>query len=49
MFFQITWTQPIEPLEIKNQQLKPKSGMDVRIQSGVCGTKKAGIDNATSC
>lgn len=49
MFFQITWTQSIEQLEVKIQKLKLKSVADKGNKSGVCGTKKAEVDSTTSC
>lgn len=39
----------MEQLEVKIQKLKPKSVVGKGKKSGVCGTKKAEIENTTSC
>lgn len=43
MFFQITWDQSIEQLEIKDQKLMLNSVVDKGDQSEVSGTKEVEI------
>lgn len=40
MFFQLTWDQPMEQLEIKDQKLMLKSVVDKGNQTEVGGTKE---------